>query len=131
MTRKTRERKEPRRQAGGVFHHFFFFFRMLSCVSFSFDTFEGFVFLLMLSFAFVLSFLSFILWPAGNICCSAALVLQAFHVLHVAHDHEGDLKGDGILKDPKVQASALLELIEAVHQGVTVDVELAAGLGDI
>ena len=45
--------------------------------------------------------------------------------------HQGHLKDDGVLKLPQVQAGNLLDLLQAVHQGVPVDEQLPGGLGDV
>ena len=49
----------------------------------------------------------------------------------VLFDHEGHLEGDGVVKFPQVQPGELLDLLQAVHQGIAVDEELTGGFGNI
>ena len=46
-------------------------------------------------------------------------------------DHQSHLEGDGVVELPQVQAGELLDLLQAVHQGVPVDEELPGGLGHV
>ena len=59
------------------------------------------------------------------------LILQLFHIFHVFDYHQRDLEGDGILEDPKIQSRALLQLIQTVYQGVSVDIQLSGSLRNI
>ena len=43
-------------------------------------------------------------------------------------NHKGNLKGDGIVELPQIQAGELLDLFQTVHQGVPVDKELTGSL---
>ena len=49
----------------------------------------------------------------------------------VLSDHQGHLEDDGVVELPQVQAGELLDLLQAVDQGVAVDEELSGGLGDV
>ena len=44
-------------------------------------------------------------------------------------DHQRHLEGDGVVKLPQIQSGKLLDLLQAVHQGVPVDKELPGRLG--
>ena len=44
-------------------------------------------------------------------------------------DHQRHLEGDGVVKLPQIQSGKLLDLLQAVHQGVPVDKELPSRLG--
>ena len=59
------------------------------------------------------------------------LIIQAFHILHVLGNHKRDLKGNGILKYTKVKSGALLQLVQTVNQGISVDIQLSGSLGYI
>ena len=45
--------------------------------------------------------------------------------------HQRHLEGDGVVELPQVQAGELLDLFQAVDQGVAVDEELPGRLGDV
>ena len=59
------------------------------------------------------------------------LIFKRFHVLHITHNHQCNLKCDGILKHPKIQSGTLLEFIQAVYQCISVNVQLTRSLGYI
>ena len=46
-------------------------------------------------------------------------------------NHQGHLKHNGVLKLPQVQAGDLLDLLQAVDQGVAVDKQLPGSLGNV
>ena len=46
-------------------------------------------------------------------------------------DHERDLEDDRVVKLTQVKAGELLDLLKTVHQRISVDEELAGGLGDV
>ena len=57
--------------------------------------------------------------------------MLSFHVIHITHNHQCNLKCDGILKHPKIQSGTLLEFIQAVYQCISVNVQLTRSLGYI
>ena len=46
-------------------------------------------------------------------------------MLHILGNHEGNLKGNGILKDTQIKTGALLQFIQTVNQGISVDIQLS------
>ena len=48
------------------------------------------------------------------------LIIQCLHVFHVFYYHQGNLKGNRIFKDTQIQSSAFLQLIQSVHQSISV-----------
>ena len=59
------------------------------------------------------------------------LIVDGLHILHVLYNHECDLEGDRVIKYTKVQTGGALQLIETVYQGVSVDIQLTGGLGNV
>ena len=51
---------------------------------------------------------------------STVSILKTFHILHVSHNHQRNLKCDRILKHPQIKPRTFLELVKTVYQRVSV-----------
>ena len=58
-------------------------------------------------------------------------ILIVFNEIHIFHYHQRDLKRNRIFKHTQIQPGALLQLIQTVDQGVSVDIKLSGCLGYI
>lgn len=63
-------------------------------------------------------------------------IKAVFLVLHrvrgqVLLHHQRHLKDDGMVKLPQIETRQLLDLLQAIHQGIAVNKQLTAGLGNI
>ena len=58
----------------------------------------------------------------------AVLIIQRLHVLHVFDYHQCDLECDRIFKYTQIQSGTLLQLIQAVYQCISVDIQLSGCL---
>ena len=83
------------------------------------------LFLVGLPFLLLMGLLPWLLRIAGVGLLIKALLDMCLHILHVLHDHQRNLEGDGIFKHTKIQPGALLKLIQTVHQRISVDVKLS------
>ena len=59
------------------------------------------------------------------------LMLSGFSGREVFADHQRHLKHDGVVELTQIQTGELLDLLQAVHQGVPVDKELPGGFGNV
>lgn len=58
--------------------------------------------------------------PSG----AARSEIKLFHVFHIFDHHQRDLESNGILKNAQIETGALLQLVQPVHQSVSVDKKL-------
>ena len=63
-------------------------------------------------------------------------IKAVFLVLHrvrgqVLLHHQRHLKDDSVVKLPQIETRQLLDLLQAIHQGIAVNKQLTAGLGNI
>ena len=65
-----------------------------------------------------------------TVCGTAALEFDGI-CGKVFLDHKSDLEGDSILKDTKVKTGTLLQLVQTVNQGISVDIQLSGSFGYI
>ena len=49
----------------------------------------------------------------------------------VLADHQGHLEDDGVVELAQIQAGELLDLLQAIHQGIAVDEQLPGSLGNV
>ena len=56
---------------------------------------------------------------------------QRLHIFHIFNYHQCDLESDGVLEDAKIQTGSLLDLVQPVNQCISVNIQLARGLGNI
>ena len=57
-----------------------------------------------------------------------SLIFLAIQIFHIIHDHQCDLERQRVIKTAQVQAGALLDLLDAVHQRITMYEQLSGGL---
>ena len=50
--------------------------------------------------------------------------IKLFHVFHIFDHHQRDLESNGILKNAQIEAGALLQRVQPLHQSVSEDKKL-------
>ena len=56
---------------------------------------------------------------------SHELLILLIHILHILHDHQRNLEGNGVFKDAQIQSRALQQLIQPVHQRIPMNEQLS------